>query len=101
MTFDPIGDFLSDYARRERAVEQAVERHSAAQHRYSVRYSKLERLRRTLDENGLGDRFEQIAADDLAELRIFEDAEAAEWRAYQRAKAKLDDADHAMRDLGL
>lgn len=101
MTFDPIGDFLADYSRRERAVESAAERHAAAKYRYSVRYSKLERLRRSLEENGLGDRFDEIAAEDLADLRIFEDAEAAEWRAYQRAKAKLDEADHAMRDMGL
>lgn len=96
MTHDALGDFLREYSRLEQAVETALERHSAAAYRYSVRYAKLERLRRTLDENGLADRFDQIAADDLAELRSSENAEAAEWRAYTRAKAKLEEADNAM-----
>ena len=97
MTHDPVGDFLTDHSRREQAVEAARTGHTNAHWRYTNAYERLERLRRTLDENGLGDRYEQIAAEDLVELKRLESDEAIAWRAYERARARLEEANTADR----
>lgn len=93
MTSQPFEDLLRAAEDRRKELDEAAERHFHAQWLYRTAYDKLERLRSTLEDNGLAERFEEIADQDLVELERLQTDEIIAFRAYQRAQAASRDAE--------